>query len=188
MIHFGNRTNENRQSAILISAYGPDAPSIKQYMFVDSYDLTGKEATSISPTGNRFTGDFILKTGINIATQLKILEGLIKTEIQSIEHYITDEDNYLSNASFTSNMETWERGPSSTVSTSTPGLLGVNGELMSSEDFACDIVNYGDKLMLRIKASNIKQLSSNLKNKPAGDGKFYISIRYLCEISGTLEG
>ena len=187
MIHFGNRTNENRQSAILISAYGPDAPSIKQYMFVDSYDLTGKEATSISPTGNRFTGDFILKTGINIATQLKILEGRIKTEIQSIEHYITDEDNYLSNASFTSNMETWERGPSSTVSTSTPGLLGVNGELMSSEDFACDIVNYGDKLMLRIKASNIKQLSSNLKNKPAGDGKFYISFRYLCEISGTLE-
>lgn len=187
IIQFGNKTNENRQSAILISAYGPDAPSIKQYMFVDSYNLTGKDATSISPIANKFTGDFILNTGVNVATQLRILEGLIKSEIQSIEHYINDEDNYLNNASFSSNMDKWERGPSTIVVGSTDGLLGFNGEFLGDGEHACDIVQYNGKYMLRLKESYIKQLNSNLKNSPLDTVKFYVSFRYLCDADGTLE-
>jgi hypothetical protein len=56
IVQFGNRGDTSRQSAILISAYGTDSPSIRQYAGIDSYDLTGKEVTSISPSGNRFTG------------------------------------------------------------------------------------------------------------------------------------
>lgn len=62
IIQFGNRTNPNRQSAIMLSAYGSDAPSIKQYAGVNSYDLTGKEVTVISPQGNKFTGSFTIST------------------------------------------------------------------------------------------------------------------------------
>ncbi len=187
IIQFGNKTNESRQSAILISAYGPDAPSIKQYMFVNSYDLTGKDATSISPVGNKFTGDFILKTGINVATQLKILEGLIKSEIQSIEHYINDEDNYLNNASFSANMDGWEKGPSTLVVGSTDGVLGFNGEFLGDGEYACDIVPHEGKYMLRVKNSHIKQLNSNLKNYPLAPVRFYVSFRYLCDTAGTIE-
>lgn len=63
IIQFGNRTNANRQSAIMISAYGSDSPSIKQYAGINSYNLTGKEVTVISPSGNKFTGTFSVKTG-----------------------------------------------------------------------------------------------------------------------------
>ncbi len=63
IIQFGNRTDINRQSAILISAYGFDAPSFKQYANINSYDLTGKEVTAITPLGNKFTGTFEVKSG-----------------------------------------------------------------------------------------------------------------------------
>lgn len=66
IIQFGNRTNSNRQSAIMISAYGSDSPSIKQYGGVNSYDLTGKDVTVISPSGNKFTGTFSVKSGNNL--------------------------------------------------------------------------------------------------------------------------
>lgn len=63
IIQFGNRTDTNRQSAILISAYGSDSPSIKQYAGINSYNLTGKEVTAITPSGNKFTGTFEVKSG-----------------------------------------------------------------------------------------------------------------------------
>lgn len=66
IIQFGNRTETSRQTAIMISAYGADAPSIKQYAGVNSYNLTGKEVTVISPSGNRFTGTFNVKSGTNV--------------------------------------------------------------------------------------------------------------------------
>lgn len=71
IIQFGNRTNTARQSAILLSAYGSDAPSIKQYSGINSYDLTGKEVTVISPSGNKFTGDFVIQSsGKNVTTAI----------------------------------------------------------------------------------------------------------------------
>lgn len=71
IIQFGNRTNAARQSAILLSAYGADAPSIKQYAGINSYNLTGKEVTVISPSGNKFTGDFVIQSsGTNVTTAI----------------------------------------------------------------------------------------------------------------------
>lgn len=71
IIQFGNRTNSARQSAILLSAYGSDAPSFKQYAGINSYDLTGKEVTVISPSGNKFTGDFVIQSsGKNVTTAI----------------------------------------------------------------------------------------------------------------------
>lgn len=63
IIQFGNATQANRRAAIVISAYGSDAPSIKQYSGIDSFDLTGKEVTVISPEGNKFTGQFNVTAG-----------------------------------------------------------------------------------------------------------------------------
>lgn len=56
IIQMGNRNDSARQSAILISAYGADSPSIRQYAGISSYDLTGREVTSMSPAGNVFSG------------------------------------------------------------------------------------------------------------------------------------
>ena len=71
IIQFGNRTNSARRSAIILSAYGSDAPSFKQYAGINSYDLTGKEVTVISPSGNKFTGDFVIQSsGKNVTTAI----------------------------------------------------------------------------------------------------------------------
>lgn len=75
IIQFGNRTNTARQSAIIISAYGSDAPSIKQYSGINSYDLTGKEVTIISPLGNKFTGNFIIQaTGKSVSETIDSIQ------------------------------------------------------------------------------------------------------------------
>ena len=180
----GNRNDRSRMNAIILSSYGDDAPSSKQYAGIDSYSLEGKEVTVESPSGNRYVGDFVLETGISIATQLKVLENLIKTEIQNIEYWINDEDNYLRNASFSLNLENWQRESDLQVLTAEQPLV-VNSEYYADATKIAEVVNHGDKFMLRIKNSFVKQLNSDLDH-PEKSGKFYVSFRYICEGSGTL--
>lgn len=180
----GNRNDRSRMNAIILSSYGDDAPSSKQYAGIDSYSLEGKEVTVESPSGNRYVGDFVLETGISIATQLKVLENLIKTEIQNVEYWINDEDNYLRNASFSLNLENWQRESDLQVLTAEQPLV-VNSEYYADATKIAEVVNHGDKFMLRIKNSFVKQLNSDLDH-PEKSGKFYVSFRYICEGSGTL--
>lgn len=61
IIQLGNLSNPNRQNAIMISAYGSDAPSIKQYKGINSTSLNASnEVTVISPSGNKFSGTFVI--------------------------------------------------------------------------------------------------------------------------------
>ncbi len=78
IIQFGNRTDVKRQQAIILSAYGTDAPSMKQYGGVNSYKLTGKEKTVISPEGNKFTGNFIIESsGKTIVEEIATISGAL---------------------------------------------------------------------------------------------------------------
>ena len=187
IVQLGNRDpeQEERQNAIILSSYGPDAPSIKQYMYIDHYTLEGKECTVVSPHGNVFTGDFILKTGINIATQLQVLENLIKTEIQNIEYIINDADNYLTNASFTADLDNWITGSSVSVYEDNSSLLTVNERLYTANESFVGLASYNGKYMLRIKNGFIKQLASVIKD-PSNIGVFYVSFKYYCTEAGTL--
>lgn len=58
IVQLGNRDDESRQNAIILSTVGEDAPSIKQYKGINSYSLEGKEVTIISRVLNSFTGRF----------------------------------------------------------------------------------------------------------------------------------
>lgn len=58
IVHLGNRDDESRQNAIILSTIGDDAPSIKQYKGINSYSTEGKEITIISSVLNSFTGRF----------------------------------------------------------------------------------------------------------------------------------
>lgn len=64
IVQLGNRTDEERQSAIILSSYGNDAPYFKLYRGIDSYDLTGKEFVSFSRSEVMVIADSIrLSTG-----------------------------------------------------------------------------------------------------------------------------
>lgn len=48
MVQLGNYSDVTRQSAIILSAYGDDAPSVKLYRNINSYSLTNKEVVVLS--------------------------------------------------------------------------------------------------------------------------------------------
>lgn len=191
LVQLGNRTDKKRQNAITLSVYGDDAPSIHQYAGIDSYSLAGKEVTVISPQGNKFMGDFILKTGINIMTQFKILEDLIYSEISKVLDEVQAKDNYLYNASFASNTNGWETKNDVRFFTVNGKFLLVNDKFYSRKDAMAAIIRDGDRNVLRILSSGIKQSNADLANKPTYEegeepGKFFISFRYRVATAGTL--
>lgn len=191
LVQLGNRTDKKRQNAITLSVYGDDAPSIHQYAGINSYSLAGKEVTVISPQGNKFMGDFILKTGVNILTQFKILEDLIYSEISKVLDEVQAKDNYLYNAAFASNTNGWETKNDVRFFTVNGKFLLVNREFYSRKDAMAAIIRDGDRNVLRILSSGIKQSNADLANKPTYEEgeepkKFFISFRYKVATAGTL--
>ena len=191
LVQLGNRTDKKRQNAITLSVYGDDAPSIHQYAGINSYSLAGKEVTVISPQGNKFMGDFILKTGVNILTQFKILEDLIYSEISKVLDEVQAKDNYLYNAAFASNTNGWETKNDVCFFTVNGKFLLVNREFYSRKGAMAAIIRDGDRNVLRILSSGIKQSNADLANKPTYEEgeepkKFFISFRYKVATAGTL--
>lgn len=191
LVQLGNRTDKKRQNAITLSVYGDDAPSIHQYAGINSYSMAGKEVTVISPQGNKFMGDFILKTGINIMTQFQILEDLIYSEISKVLDEIQAEDNYLYNSAFASNTNGWEAKNDIHFFTVNGKFLLVNGKFYSRKDAMAAIIRDGDRNVLRILSSGIKQSNADLANKPTYEEgeeprKFFISFKYKVITAGTI--
>lgn len=191
IVQLGNRTDKTRQNAIVLAAYGNDTPSFRQYAGIDSYSLAGKEVTAFSPNGNKVTGDFILKTGVNILTQFKILEDLIYSEISKVLDEVQAKDNYLYNASFASNTNGWETKNDVRFFTVNGKFLLVNDKFYSRKDAMVAIIRDGDRNVLRILSSGIKQSNADLANKPTYEEgeeprKFFISFRYKVATAGTL--
>lgn len=64
IIQLGNRSNEYRQNAIVIAAYGDGSPYIIQYKGINSFALSDdKIVTKLSSTENIFTGIVNVKAG-----------------------------------------------------------------------------------------------------------------------------
>ena len=105
VVQLGNRTDTERQHAIMLSAVGTDAPAITQYQGINSYRLTGRQKTRISPHGNVFTGDFYLNDGRSL---LQVIDGKITSVISETVRTATDKDNYLTNGSFATDLNGWQ--------------------------------------------------------------------------------
>ena len=78
IVMFGNRRNPERQHLVIISSYGSDAPSIRQYQGINTYSLPAdKLKTCISPNGNKFCGEF----------RVEVESG----KVQSLDQYISEQ-------------------------------------------------------------------------------------------------
>ena len=95
----GNRRDKQRQAAIILSAFGDDAPSYKQYNGIDSFSLEGKQVTKLSPYGNELTGKLNIEQGSTGASNLKDLPDFIDEAVQ------VGSVNLLLNSGFTGNYE-----------------------------------------------------------------------------------
>ena len=71
IVQLGNRNDTLRQNAIVLSAYGVDAPSYKQYNGIKTYSLEDAElVTQFSPNGNYIKGKFVSESGADIEDEL----------------------------------------------------------------------------------------------------------------------
>ncbi|MCC8095373.1 MAG: hypothetical protein LIP05_08455 [Tannerellaceae bacterium] len=52
-------------------------------------------------------GDFRLRTGDNVQTLFEMVEGMLRSAMQTMTYTLTEEDNFLTNAAFTRDMECW---------------------------------------------------------------------------------
>lgn len=97
IVTVGNSEDENRQNAIVISAYSSDAPSICLYKGIGTPDEKNDGniyslrddimPVRISPKGNKFTGNFIIENKEDVAGSLvEVLENLISFSVTGLSY------------------------------------------------------------------------------------------------------
>lgn len=87
IVCLGNKSDKARQNAVVVSSYGVGSPYIKMYQDIKTFALSDDNApVIISPDGNKFTGDFVSRSGDNI---VDIINGKAKvyTEKPSFQPY-----------------------------------------------------------------------------------------------------
>ena len=214
----GNTKNKLRQNLLLISATEDGQPRFDCYDGVKSRSFEGCLRTRVGNlngiTDSRFpsdmqpkgyglyadncflTGVFVLSNGKDVQTQFAILEGMVRTEISSVRSEINAQDNYLTNASFSSNLESWFYENEVRVFNTSGGLLHFNGDFYSIKENFAGVVAKDSKNVLRIKNSFITQKNADYNLHPSFDKAidgdlylprmFYVSFKYMCVSGGTL--
>lgn len=90
IVQLGNRTDATRQNAIILSTVGDDAPSLKQYKGINGYTLRNKEVTILSPTLNKFLGQFISEvTGKSYDDMFSELQADFQTVKDQVDREFT---------------------------------------------------------------------------------------------------
>ena len=150
-------------------------------------------------------GDFRLRrTGESLDSKLEMLAGLFATNFSKLTYDITEETNYLKNASFTENLGGWSTDASDARYISSNGdPFLVNGSLMAIAEKIVAIEECEGRNRLRIQNASIRQVNADIR-KPgthkvyASSGtdtsdeyteepdKLYLSIKFLPVSSGTL--
>lgn len=215
----GNTKNKLRQNMLLISATEDGQPRFDCYDGIRTKNFEGCLRTRVGCldgiTDSRFpsdlqpkgyglyadncflTGVFVLSNGKDVQTQFAIMEGMIRTEISSVRSEINAKDNYLTNASFSSSLESWSYENEVRVFSTSGGLLHFNGNFYSVKDNFAGVVAKDSKNVLRIKNSFITQNNADYNIHPSFDKvidgdlysprMFYISFKYMCASEGTLK-
>lgn len=131
-------------------------------------------------------GEFHFRNGENIQTRLDMMENLFRVDMQNSSYNMGEEDNFLTNATFTENMEKWERENVIRPFTVNGKLLMFNRNLFASKEKVAGVVNYEGKNMLRIKDSGIRQLNRDIRKPDPATSKLYLSFKFICKTSGKL--
>lgn len=155
-------------------------------------------------------GDFrIRRTGENVDAELKMLKGLFSTQFQKQTYELTEDENYLTNATFGENMEGWtaDTDENTKLLSYTDGVpLVLNGSVVSAGYHRANVEECDGKMMLHLRATGIKQGNSLIRKPgthkeytlPAAGAettdttdkdvqdKLYLSIKLLPKTAGKL--
>lgn len=149
-------------------------------------------------------GDFRLRrTGESLDSKIEMLSGLFATNFSKLSYEMTDEDNYLTNASFTENLNGWSTDDASSFISLGDDALLVNGSIMAVGDKIAVIEECEGRNMLHLHNAGIRQSNAVIRkpgthkvyaSSESGTSddyteepdKLYLSIKFLPVSSGTL--
>lgn len=131
-------------------------------------------------------GEFHFKNGENIQTRLDMMENLFRVDMQNKTYNMSEKDNFLKNASFTENMDGWQR--ENLIRTYTAGgkLLMFNRNLFAQKEKVAGIVNLDGRNVLRIKNSGIRQANADVRKPEPVTSVLYLTFKFICQSAGTL--
>ena len=130
-------------------------------------------------------GDFRLRTGEDVRTKFEIMEGMLQSAMQSVVGTMTEEDNFLKNASFQDDMAYWERESDMALFDIGGQLLDLGVNFYSEKNKVADIDSFDGRFMLRIKRSHIRQLNADI-TKPEDGSVIFLTLKYHCAEEGIL--
>lgn len=143
-------------------------------------------------------------TGEDIETKFDILQNQFSTSYQKLKLEITDEDNFLKNATFTENLDGWQSENDIRFLTDGEKALYLNRNLYTLKNKVAGIERYDGQNMLRLCDSYVRQANADIRKpathkeyKPNEDGglaeyyeevpdTLYLTVRFVCRRSGVL--
>ncbi len=187
VVQLGNRTDVNRQYAIMLSTYGSDAPSIKQYARIDSYDLTGKEVTSLSPKGNKFAGSFIVSTHGTTAPIYKEM-GVFNN---GTVYYLNDRVSYLGSywVCIVNTTITTPSEGSSTWRKETAGQTDINKAAdQARTEYKADFAVLDTKIASKVSQTDFNALGNRMLTTESNITQLAGSITSVVQRVNTIQG
>lgn len=91
IVQLGNRNDVTRQAAIILSAYGNDAPYFKMYRGINSYKMEGKEFVNLSREDVMIISDNIkLSTGETVKEYINGAVGNVQSKVDEVSGKVED--------------------------------------------------------------------------------------------------
>lgn len=150
-------------------------------------------------------GDFRLRrTGESIDAKIEMLKAMFATRYSNLRYELTEDDNYLRNATFDETMDGWTVQDDGKVITSNGEALLMNGNTYIADGRIAGIEQLDGRNVLHIKKSMIRQANALIR-KPGTHKEYvplthndmtdqwvdvkdtlYMSIRFFAKSDGTL--
>ena len=214
----GSMTDPQRQGLILISATDDGQPHIDVMNGVKGKTLDGCLHARLGdmdgiadawfpaddqPRGyglysdNAFLrGRFLLTTGEDVATKFEVMEGTIRSSVESMRNDFTTGQSFLNNPNFGDGMRYWDTNNDIAFFTLGGQYLWVNGAPYSNKGSYAGIEYRDGRTVMSINNNYILQRNADFKTRPAYepglDGLLkakpvFLTFFYKCLEPGTLE-
>lgn len=204
LVRMDNLTNPDRKGIIMNTTVGAFAPYIDVLYGAktDPDDAVKSRVGNLAGVYNAWfgwlkgfgafiqnlyaIGEFHFRNGENIQTRLDMMENLFRVDMQNKTYNMSEKDNFLKNASFTENMDGWQRENVIRAYTAGGKLLMFNRNLFAQKEKVANIVNLDGRNVLRIKNSGIRQANDDVRKPEPATSVLYLTFKYICKSAGTL--
>ena len=204
LVRMDNLTNPDRKGIIMNTTVGAFAPYI-DVLYGAKTDPAGAVKSRVGNLAGIYNawfgwlkgfgafiqnlyaiGEFHFKNGENIQTRLDMMENLFRVDMQNKTYNMSEKDNFLKNASFTENMDGWQRENVIRAYTAGGKLLMFNRNLFAEKEKVASIVNLEGRNVLRIKNSGIRQANADVRKPEPATSVLYLTFKYICKSTGML--